>query len=287
MAELPELPQRPVRIESVDLDGDELVAAVLEGEGVAVPIRLVCAALGLDIQAQSDRLREHDVLSQGLRVVRVPIGGRVRSVLAILHTHIAFWLATITPSQVGDDVRPKLVRYQKELVVVLNALYGPALPVLPPAAPAPAPDTAVVPAEIQQQLSATIKELRTLRDVLLASLAEQQVTREQVQALDVRMQTVEDVVEDLRQIAKISAAQAEYIQRTIKRIATRYQQRTPASANYYERLFAQFKIDMGIPRYDALPASKYGRAIGWLREQAATLLPDDPDALPPHQEQLL
>ncbi len=283
MTDFPELPQRPVRIESVDLDGDDLVAAVLEGEGVAVPIRLVCDALGLATQPQSDRLREHDVLSQGLRVVRVPIGGRVRSVLAILHTHIAFWLATITPSQVREDVRPKLVRYQRELVVVLNALYGPSITALPPATPG----TAIVPAEIQQQLAATIRELRTLRDVLLTSLAEQQATREQVDSLGERLQTVEDVVEDLRQIAKISAVQAEYIQRSIKRIAARHQQRTQTSTNMYERLFAQFKIDMGIPRYDALPASKYDRAMTWLRRQAATLLPDDPDALPPHQEQLL
>jgi hypothetical protein len=285
MSEFPELPQRPVRIESIDLDGDELVAAVLEGEGVAVPIRLVCDALGLATQPQSDRLREHDVLSQGLRVVRVPINGRVRSVLALLHTHIAFWLATITPSQVRDDVRPKLVRYQRELVVVLNALYGPSLPTLPPAAGAPG--AAIVPAEIQQQLAATIGELRTLRDVLLASLADQQATREQVASLDARLQTVEDVVEDLRQIAKISAAQAEYLQRAIKRIAGRHQQRAQTGANTYERLFAQFKIDMGIPRYDALPASKYGVALAWLGQQAAALLPDDPDALPPLQEQLL
>jgi hypothetical protein len=52
---------------------------------------------------------------------------------------------------------------------------------------------------------------------------------------------IEDVVEDLRQIQKISAAQAEYLQRAIKRIATRYQQRTKTNANMYERLFAQFK----------------------------------------------
>lgn len=287
MTEFPDLPQRPVRIESVDVDGDEIVAAVLEGEGVAVPIRLVCDALGLATQPQSDRLREHDVLSQGLRVVRVPIHGRVRSVLAIMHTHIAFWLATIPPSHVREDVRPKLVRYQKELVVVLNALYGPAITALPPPAPDVTPGTAIVPAEIQQQMAATIRELRTLRDVLLTSLVEHQTTRDQVESLDARLQTVADVVEDLRQIAKISAVQAEYIQRAIKRIAIRYQQRTKTSVNIYERLFAQFKIDMGIPRYDALPASKFDGAIAWLHRQAEALLPDDPDAMPPHQERIL
>jgi hypothetical protein len=46
-------------------------------------------------------------------------------------------------------------------------------------------------------------------------------------------------------------------------------------------------VDMGIPRYDALAAKNYEKAIAWLREQASRLLPDDPDALPPLQEQLL
>jgi hypothetical protein len=55
----------------------------------------------------------------------------------------------------------------------------------------------------------------------------------------------------------------------------------------YELLFAQFKMNMGIPRYDALPASKYDLALAWLRSKAQELLPDDTDALPPLQEQLL
>lgn len=271
MTDEPELPQRSVRIEHVQFAGDELVAVVLEGEGVAVPIRVVCAALGLNPETYSERLREHDSLSQGLRIIRVPLGGRIRSVLAMLHTHIAYWLATIPPRDVDDEVRPKLNRYQSELVQVLNALYGPALP-----AEAPAAETARL-----------MQELRQMRDLLLATLADQQTQRSDLAQLSERVQGIEDVVEDLRQIAKISAKQAECLQRAIKRIATRVQQRSKTDRNMYELLFAQFKIDMGIPRYDALPAQRYGQAIDWLNRKARELLPDDPEALPPHQEQLL
>ena len=280
MTDLPEPPQRPVRIEQVQFAGDELVAAVLEGEGVAVPTRLVCTALGLDPDAQAERLREHDVLARALRIVRIPLDGRMRSVLAILHTHIAYWLATIPPNLVSPAARPKLIRYQEELVVVLNALYGPVVA----ADVASTTDQTVAPA---QQLMTTVRELRALRDALLGVIGEQRAQREDLAALGSRLDTVEDVVEDLRQIAKISAVQAEYVQRAIKRIATRHQQRTKTERNMYELLFAQFKIDMGIPRYDALPAGQYDKAIAWLQTKAADLLPDDPDALPPHQEQLL
>lgn len=283
MSSPPELPQHPARIEELQFLGDELIAVVLPGEGVAVPTRVVCGALGLDPEAQSERLRNHEVLSLGLRVVRVPMDGRLRPVLAIMHTHIAFWLATITPGLVAESVRPKLVRYQQELVLVLNALYGPNLTpstttgteLLPPPSPAEA------------QLAVVQKELLTLRAALLDLVRGQQATEERVDALSERVDGVADLVDELREIAKISAVQAEYIQRSIRRLAQRSQQASGTERNMFELLGAQFKVALGVPRYDALPAKRYDAAIAWLREKAAELLPNDPDALPPMQERLL
>lgn len=170
---LPSLPQ----VEHFDFHGDSLVAVIIDGREVAIPIRSVCGAIGLDVQSQSESLREHDVLSQGLRVVKIPVGNRVQSVLAISRRYLAFWLATITPSLVAESVRPNLIRYQEELVELLDALY--------------------------------------------------------------------------------------------------------------DRLHARFCAELGTPRYDALPASKYQQTLDWLRARAAEYLPDDPEALPPLQESLL
>ena len=279
MADLPDVPQRRVKIENIQVAGEELVAAILEGEGVAVPIRLVCQALGVSPQKQSEMLREHDALAPGLRIIRVPIGGRIQSVLAILHTHIAYWLGTILPKEVHEDARPKLVRYQTELIAVLNALYGPQVD--PSLAPGP------LATDLHPQYGEVVRQLRALQETLLSLTSGQRAIQGKVDSIDTRLTKIEDVVEDLQQIQKISAAQAEYLQRAIKRIATRYQQRTKTEANMYERLFAQFKIDMGIPRYDALPAKAYAKALAWLQRKADEYLPNDPDALPPLQEQLL
>jgi hypothetical protein len=86
-------------IEPFEFHGDALIAVIVDGHEVALPIRSVCGALGLDTQSQSERLREHDVLSQGLRIVKIPVGSRVQSVLAINRRYLAFWLATITPAR--------------------------------------------------------------------------------------------------------------------------------------------------------------------------------------------
>jgi hypothetical protein len=249
--------QLPEKYTTLQFEGDTLITVFREGEGIAVPVRVLCEALGLDLRSQSERLRKHDVLRQGLRKELVPIEGRVREIAVILHKYIPFWLATISPHQVHEDVRPKLVRYQTELVDVLAKLY------LQPKASSP---TAV-----QRRLDEAIEDIRLLMSA----------QRDQEQ----RITNIEEIVGDLQQRTPINAAQAAYIQRAIKRIAQRYERKT--GQDIFGRLFAQFQIDLGTPRYDALPAAKYDAAGDWLRAKAQQYLPDDPDVLPPMQESLL
>lgn len=175
----------------------------------------------------------------------------------ILHKYIPFWLATISPEQVRAEVRPKLVRYQTELVDVLAQIY---------LRPAGGPVTT-----IQQQLDVAIADIRLLMQAQHAH--EQRIT------------TIEEIVGDLHDRTPINAAQTTYIQRAIKRLAQRIERKT--GKDVFGRLFAQFQIDLRTPRYDALPASRYDAALDWLRAQAHYYLPDDPDALPPVQETLL
>lgn len=281
MSDAPEnLPQRRAKVQEVQFDEDHLIAVILDGEGVAVPVREICGALGLDIDTQSARLREHEVLAQGLRVVRIRYNDRMRSIVAILHKYIPFWMATISPNQVSETARPKLVRYQIELVDLLAMIYGGelrgSLPTTTESASAP----------LQQRLLDALMEVRLAREALLAT---QQQVQEQVQSHEVRLMAVEGLMDDLQsQIAShttITGPQQEVLKRGIQRLAARYQRRT--GQDIYGRLFSQFCLDLGTPKYGLLPAGKYEVALAWLRRKAEELLPGDPDALPPLQEALL
>lgn len=280
---MPEEPLRPApqsltRYQQLKFDGDELLAVFLD-DGVAVPVRTICLALGLDLDTQSAKLREHEVLAQGVRLVRVPQGQRVRSVVALLHRFIPFWLATIVPSQVSDEVRPKLVRYQIELVDLLASLYGGELR---PTQPGNDDRESI----LGRRLADALVELRLAREALLSA---QQRTEARLHDHDERIGTVEGLMDELQeQLAShttITGPQQEVIKRSLTRIATRYKRRT--GQEIYGKLFAQFCIDLGTPKYALLPAGKYDLALGWLRQKAAELLPDDPDALPPLQETFL
>ncbi len=272
----PRLPQRHPAFQELTFDGDQLVAVILDGDGAALPVRAACHALGLDPRYQLQRLREHDVLVTGLREVRMPQGGKLQVVVAILSRYLPFWLATVTPSQVSATMRPKLVRYQTELVDVLNRLYGDELAPDRPASP----DLAV--AVLERRLDDLLVELRLTRELL----REQRSTEV---AQDERLDSLETAVDDLQQQVLqhtvVTSAQQEVLKRAIKRIAVRYQQRT--GIERYALLFAQFCKTMGTPRYDALPAHQYEQALDWIEAQARALLPDDPDALPSRQERLL
>lgn len=250
-------PLLPEKYQEFEFEGDALLSVYRPGEGMAVPVRAICAALGLDLKNQSERIRNHEVLRQGLRKDRVPVDGRVREIAVLLHKYIPFWLATISPQQVSNEARPKLVRYQTELVDVLAQIYV-------RTSGAPATTT-------QQRIDEALADIRRL--------VEAQIHHEQ------RLTIVEELVGDLQQRTPVTPAQAEFIQRAIKRIAKRYEQRT--KRDIFGKLFAQFCIDMGTPRYDALPEAKYDAALAWLRQTAQTYLPDDPDGMPPLQESLL
>lgn len=280
---------RQARVEEVQFDDDTLIAVVLEGEGVAVPVRLICEALGLSVQTQSTRLQEHEVLSRGLRVVRAPFGERLRPVIAILDTYIAYWLATITPGLVKPEVRPKLVRYQTELVSLLNQLYGRDQESLL-AAPSPTTDPGL--AMLTRRVSEAIAELRLAREALLAARSDEDerlITLDtKVGDLTGKVDIMQGMMDDLQERLAhnpISPAEAEQISRCIKRLATRYEKRTGHAI--FGRLFGEFCHDLGTTKYATLPARKYPDALAWLQRKAAELLPDDPDALPPLQERLL
>lgn len=265
------------RYQQIQFDGDELLAVFLD-DGVAVPVRTVCKALGLDLDTQSAKLREHEVLSQGVRLVRVPQGQRVRTVVALLHRFIPFWLATIVPSQVNETARPKLVRYQIELVDLLASLYGGELQ---PATTQPGDHSVLT-----QRLTDALVELRLAREALLSV---QQRTDHQLQEHETRIGAVEGLMDELQeQLAShttITASQQEVIKRSITRLAARYKRRT--GQEVFGKLFAQFCIDLGTPKYALLPSGKYKQALEWIQNKARELLPDDPEAVPPMQETLL
>ncbi len=248
----------PEKYAHFSVSGDELLAVFRPGEGMAVPIRLVCERLGLNTRRQTERITRHPVLARGMRRDRVPIGNRVLEVDVLLHRYVAFWLATISPDQVGEHAYDRLVAYQTEVADILAAIYI---------------DRTGMP----QQETARL-QIAQLGEQIRQLIAAQQHVED-------RVNVVEEIVDDLRQFIPVTPAQAEFLLRSLKRIGARYQK--IHKKEIYSMLLARFKAELGAQRYDALPAASYERALAWIEDRAREYLPGDDEALPPRQERLL
>lgn len=83
-----------------------------------VPLRRVCARLGLALDDTLLALRGHALLASGLRNLGAD-GPALRVDL------LPLWLALLDPRQVGDDARERLVLYQRESASVLWQAFKP------------------------------------------------------------------------------------------------------------------------------------------------------------------
>jgi hypothetical protein len=151
-------------------------------------------------------------------------------------------------------MRAKLRQYHEELVDLLNTLYSPDLSTN---LPAPADPTVN---DLTRQMSALLIELR--------------VTRETIRAQ-----------QQMGVYVPIAPAQQEFIARSIRGLAKRYERKT--GKEIFAQLFAKFTKTMRTPSYDKLPAKQYDEAVAWIQRKAVQLFPDEPDAIPPPQQSLL
>ena len=117
----------PLDERHIDFYGDDVTAVLLPSRtGAApqiyVPIKPICDYLGLSWPGQSERIRRDLVLSEAMQLIRVT---RINSrrgnpeVLALPLDMLSGWLFGITAACVREELRVKIIRYQRECCRVL------------------------------------------------------------------------------------------------------------------------------------------------------------------------
>ena len=95
-----------------DFHGDT-IECIPEGSALWVGVTTVCGGIGVDDKNQREKLAAKSwALTQMVRTTTAD--GRGREVFCIDLDSLPMWLATIDERRVPKDVRPKLVRYQRE-----------------------------------------------------------------------------------------------------------------------------------------------------------------------------
>lgn len=119
------------KIVTVDFRSDTLVA-VERDDGVYVALRPICEALGLDWSAQWRRVQRDPVLSEAVAMMATPFGRHGQQETCLKLDLVNGWLMGIDANRVKDEVRDKLIEYQRECHRVLfQHFYGKATGAVP------------------------------------------------------------------------------------------------------------------------------------------------------------
>lgn len=94
-----------------------------DGDTIRVAMRPICEAIGLDWSAQSRRIERHAVMAEGVAIMATPSQGGMQETITLPLDYLNGWLFGIDASRVKEDIRPKLIEYQRECFAALAAYW--------------------------------------------------------------------------------------------------------------------------------------------------------------------
>jgi len=277
------------------VEGEEITAVRVEGEGIFLPLRPMCVALGIDYSGQTQRIRRHDVMAEALRRVRIETGGGTQIFQCLELESTLMWLATVEGRRVKESLRQRLHLYQRWVFKRVSEAFA-----AEAGLPLPAAGGAAVASSNQDDQSQASSTAMTLRQVEQFGLSIAAMAREQLE-FDQRLTSVRGDVDEIKgQVARhderldnaaavvgqwmrrlaqlegrlypgtpITTEQSEELKAKVHAVAQAFIAHgwaSPHYANPYQALFTELSRRFSVPSYRALPVERYERAMTWLDE---------------------
>lgn len=106
------------------INGVDIVTVDREGE-IFVPIKPICEAIGIDVDAQRNKLNADEFFNSTTAIITaVAADDKEREMYCIRLRDVYGWLATINPGKVASDARAAVTRYRRECYDVLYAHFN-------------------------------------------------------------------------------------------------------------------------------------------------------------------
>ena len=249
---------------------DELLAVRAEDGHIYVSLRHLCDSLGLARYTQVRKIREHEVLSEGYTggIIMMPPGkrgGGGRQKAGLLRVDlIPMWLTTITASRVKEEVRGKIVQYQREAAKVLwEAFQDGRL-------------TADTPFDelLAQMDNEAVQAYKIAQAVM--KLAQNQILMEarltgRIDDHEQRLEALETQISSPK--TAVTEDQASQISQAVKAVAIALGKKT--KRNEFGAVYGEMYRKFGITSYKLLPQNKFQEAMEWLSEWHQSIVGDE------------
>lgn len=102
------------------INGVEISAVSDENHNILVPVKPICQAIGIDHDAQRQRIKRHRKLSSvAVTVTATGTDGKSYEMLALPLQYVYGWIFSIDLSMVAESALPTVEKYQDECYDVL------------------------------------------------------------------------------------------------------------------------------------------------------------------------
>lgn len=254
---------------------DEVTAVRLQDGSVFIPVRPICETLGLDWSAQYRRITNDLVLgdvamSVAVTTTDIEKGSRrplTSEMICLPLDYLNGWLFGVNAKRVKDEIRDRLVRYQKECYQVLNEAF----------------QDGRLTTETDVDVEALLAQDSPAAQAYQIAMAVVRMARQQL-IMEARLETaVSTLSEHGERLDQLEAAvggehvtetQAAQISQAVKTVAIAIGNKT--KRNEFGGVYGELYRKYGITSYKMLPARKFEEAMNFLTEWHQNVAGDAP-----------
>lgn len=245
-----------------DFYGEIFSVVLASDRRLYLPLNRVCDALQIDANAQAQRIRRDEAISDALAQLplQVPYGEegavQTRQVLCLWLNRLPYWLGTIDANRIKDQARrQQIIRFKREFAEVAWAAFR--SEILPEDMLAEL-DAAAPPAE--QQYHAIMDEAAAMRRDLGQQKERLQEVEERLTSLEARL-----VGTDF-----INSAQAKQYQDIVAILGAMLQKKGKGN---YATVHAEVKKQFKVPSYHLIPEKDFPKLVNYLTRWYERLTP--------------
>jgi len=264
----------PIEQREVEFYEDLIVAVLVHVEGqeepaIYVPVRAICDYLGVDWSAQRRRINRDAVLSQVVEFVAVTATksrGNPNK-LALPIEYLNGWLFGINANRVRDEIREKLIRYQKECYRTLwNAFRSDVLGAL-------GATPTLTPVEQVREFGLALARLAEEHIELEGRVsAAEKLGDDNRQRLDQAAQVVGGLMREVAEVkrriapgAPVTEEQAAEIQQQVKALAMLLYEHD-SSKSHFQGVWGELYRRFGVTGYKNIGVDQYPDVLAFLDE---------------------
>lgn len=245
-----------------DFYGEIFSVVLASDRRLYLPLNRVCDALQINANAQAQRIRRDEAISDALTQLplQVPYGEegavQTRQVLCLWLNRLPYWLGTIDANRIKDQAhRQQIIRFKREFAEVAWAAFR--SEILPEDMLAEL-DAAAPPAE--QQYYAVMDEAAAMRRDLGQQKERLQEVEERLTSLEARL-----VGTDF-----INSAQAKQYQDIVAILGAMLQKKGKGN---YATVHAEVKRQFQVPSYQLIPEKDFPKLVNYLTRWYERLTP--------------